>query len=66
MKTLPEVLSILRGSKQFDFEYGNHGCTVLVITNYYTGEKVRLDLGNITEEMLDELQVELNEENDSY
>ena len=58
MKTLNEALDIIRGSKQFDFEYGGNGSTVLVITGYYTGERLRLDLANIDDEILDTLQVE--------
>lgn len=58
MKTLDEALTIIRGSKQYEFAYGENGSTVLVITGYYTGERLRLDLGNIDEEILDALQVE--------
>lgn len=58
MKTLEQAQRIINGSKQFNFEYGDNGATVLVITGYYTGETLRLDLGNLTEETLDELQVE--------
>lgn len=58
MKTLEEALRIIDGSKQFSFEYGDNGNTVLVITGYRTGETLRLDLAYLTQDMLDELQVE--------
>jgi hypothetical protein len=47
---IKKVLEIMRGSKQYEF----HGA-VLTVTGYYTGERVKLDLSNLTEEMLDEL-----------
>lgn len=58
MKSLQEALSIIWGSKQFEFDYGDNGSTVLVITSYYNGDTLRLDLGNIDDEILDALQVE--------
>lgn len=64
MKDLRQALGIIRGSKQFNFEYGDNGSTVLVITSYYTGEELRLDLANITEDILEELQIEGNNEED--
>ena len=53
MKAIEQVLDILNGSISYEFDG-----TVLKVTSYFTGETVRLDLGNITQEMLDELQVE--------
>ena len=53
MKAIEQVLDILNGSISYEFDG-----TVLKITSYFTGETVRLDLGNLTQEMLDELQVE--------
>ena len=64
MKDLRQALRIINGSKQFKFEYGDNGSTVLVITSYHTGEELRLDLANITEDILDELQIEGNNEED--
>lgn len=62
MKTINEAFEIITGSKRFNFEYGEHGSTVLVISSYYTGEELRLDLGNINEEILEALQVEESNE----
>ena len=45
-----EVMQIIHGSKRYEF----HG-SVLTVTGYYTGERVKLDLSNLTEEMLEEL-----------
>lgn len=53
MKAIEQVLDILNGSISYEFDG-----TVLKVTSYFTGETVRLDLGNLTQEMLDELQVE--------
>lgn len=53
MKAIEQVLDILNGSINYEFDG-----TVLKVTSYFTGETVRLDLGNLTQEMLDELQVE--------
>lgn len=44
-------------SKEFTF-YGS----VLEIRGYYSGKRVRLDLGNIDEEMFEELVVDDDEE----
>ena len=41
---------IIGGSKQYEFSG-----TVLTVTGYYTGRRVRLDLSKITPEMLDEI-----------
>lgn len=49
-------MEIIRGSKQFSFNG-----TVLEITGYYTGKSIRLDLGTLTEEMLEELTPESEE-----
>lgn len=62
MKSLEEALSIIRGSKLFSFESGENGSTILVITGYRSGKTLKLDLANITNSMLNELQVE--DEND--
>lgn len=62
MKTLDQALRIIEGSKQFDFVEGQNGCTVLEIINYFTGERLRLDLAYIDDEILDSLQVEETEE----
>lgn len=64
MKNLRQALGIINGSKQFKFESGDNGRTVLLITSYNTGEELRLDLANITEDILNELQIEENNEED--
>ena len=66
MKTLDQALSIIRESKSFEFEDGEHGPTVLVIRNYYSGEALRLDLAYIDEEILEALQVEDYDEEEDY
>lgn len=47
---LDELCRILAGSKEYKFEYGDYGMTVLKLTNYNTGYVVRLDLGKLVEE----------------
>lgn len=62
---LDELCRILAGSKEYKFEYGDYGMTVLKLTNYNTGYVVRLDLGRLVEEypeIAEELIV--NEESD--
>lgn len=54
-----EVMQIIHGSKQYEFQG-----PVLTVTGYYTGKKVKLDLSRLTEEMLDELI--LDEEDEDY
>jgi hypothetical protein len=45
-----ELCRILNGSKQYKFEYGDYGMTVLELTNYNTGRTVSIDLGKLMEE----------------
>lgn len=59
---MKELNEILQGSKEYKFEYGENGLTVLKLTGYRTGKTVKLDLSKITEEMLEELIVEEGEE----
>lgn len=44
---------ILAGSKRYEFED-----TVLSVTDYFTGDEVRLDLGRVDEDMYEELKAE--------
>lgn len=57
--------SILNGSKQYEFDYGVNGMTVLVLTNYYTGEEIKLDLSVLldNEDVLTDM-IELAKENE--
>lgn len=56
-------MRILGGSKQYEFQYNEDGYpSVLIITSYYSGEQVKLDLSRLTPDMLDELQVKENED----
>ncbi len=59
---MKELNEILQGSKEYKFEYGENGMTVLKITGYYTGKEIKLDLSKLTEEMLEELIVEEGED----
>lgn len=58
MKTFEQAMNIIQGSKRYEFEDGMFGPTVLVITDYYSGERLSLDLANLDEETLELLQVE--------
>ena len=49
--TYREFQSIIAGSKSYEFDG-----TCLEITGYYTGQRVRLDLSRITEEMFEDIQ----------
>ncbi len=64
---MDELSRILNGSKQYTFEYGNYGMTVLELTNYNTGKKVSIDLGKLIEEypeVMEDIIVEDNEESE--
>lgn len=54
-----DVMQIINGSKQYEF----HG-PVLTVMGYYTGKRVKFDLSRLTEEMLEELI--LDEEDEDY
>lgn len=47
---MDELARILAGSKEYEFEYGDYGMSVLKLTNYNTGKKVLIDLGKLIEE----------------
>lgn len=52
-----KFLQTVKGSKQYEFEG-----SVLTITNYRTGERVRLDLAKMDEDMLEALTPDDDEE----
>ena len=63
MIDINEFKSILRGSKRYEFEEDDR----FVITGYYDGRRVALDLTRIDQEMLDELIIEdEDEDEDDY
>lgn len=66
MKSLNEALHIIHASKRYEFVDGENGATVLVITDYNTGEELRLDLSRMDEETLDTLQVDEEPEEYEY
>lgn len=65
---MDELSRILNGSKEYKFEYGDYGMSVLKLTNYNTGATVSIDLGKLIEEhpevMEDIIVVENEEEED--
>lgn len=56
-----EVMEVLKGSKQYEFDGA-----LLTVTGYYTGKQVRLDLSKLTEEMIEALTPEDDEEDEDY
>lgn len=52
-----EFAKLLQGSLRYEMHNGT-----LTLTGYYSGKEINLDLTRITEEMLEELIVEDNEE----
>ena len=48
---IDEYAKIIYGSKRYCFDG-----TLLIISDYYTGKTVRLDMANMTQDMLDELE----------
>lgn len=59
MIELRTALQIINGSKEYSFKG-----TILTVKNYYTGQAIKLDLGRLTEEILEELQPEPDEEDE--
>lgn len=60
-----ELGRILNGSKEFRFEYGDYGFSVLELTNYNAGKRVSIDLGKLLEEypeVMEDIIVEESEE----
>lgn len=47
---LNNLSSILSGSKQYKFDYGDYGMSVLILTGYYSGKQVSLDLGKLLQD----------------
>lgn len=56
----------LYGSKQFTFEYGDNGNTVLELTNYNNGDRVYIDLSLISKEVFDSIVVDIDDIEDDY
>lgn len=64
-----ELSRILGGSKQYTFEYGDYGMSVLELTNYNTGKRVSIDLGKLIEEypeVMEDIIVTEGDEEDEY
>ena len=52
-----KFLEIINGSKSFKFEDGEHGSTILVLTNYYSGETIKLDLALLSEKSINKILI---------
>lgn len=52
---------VVNGSKQFTFEG-----SVLVLTDYYTGERTKIDLALIDEDVFNEIVVDDEDMEDEY
>lgn len=61
MEELSRAMNILHGSIRYEFEG-----TILTVTGYYSGESISLDLGKLTEEMLEELQPDTEEDEEDW
>ena len=60
-----ELSRILNNSKEYKFEYGDYGMSVLKLTNYNTGATVKIDLGKLMEEypeVMEEIIIDESEE----
>ena len=60
-----ELCRILNGSKQYEFDYGDYGMSVLKLTNYNTGARVNIDLGKLIEEYPEVMEDIIIEEEES-
>lgn len=58
MTLYDKFISILNNSKTFEFENG----TTLVLTDYHTGEKIKLDLTNLDEDAFNSMVIKKNED----
>lgn len=54
---MEKLQKILRNGKRYEMNG-----SILTLTHYYTGEEIRLDLSMISEEALEEMTVEEEEE----
>lgn len=64
-----ELSRILNGSKQYEFDYGDYGMTVLKLTNYNTGKSVSIDLGilmNEYPEVMEDIILDDDEEKEEW
>lgn len=64
-----ELSRILNGSKQYEFDYGDYGMSVLKLTNYNTGKTVSIDLGilmNEYPEVMEEIILNDDEEKEEW
>lgn len=52
-----KAMRIINGSKRYEFITD----TILEITDYFSGDSIKLDLSCLTDEMLEELTVEDDE-----
>lgn len=59
MANVHDFKRMIRGSMRYEF-YD----TVLTITGWYSGKSISIDLGELTEEMFEELVVEEDDEDD--
>ena len=50
------LASILGGSKEYSFKYGDYGMTVLKLRGYYNGREAKIDLGKLIEEYPDVME----------
>lgn len=55
--TMEKLQTILRASKRYEMNG-----SILTITHYYTGEEIKLDLSKMSEEALEEMTPEEDEE----
>lgn len=55
-----KFMRVLKSSKRYEMDCEGH----LIITDYYTGEEITLDLTQIDPEMFEQLKVEDDEEED--
>lgn len=59
---MEKLKRILRDSKRYEMQG-----SILTLTHYYTGEEIKLDLSQISEETLEEMTaIEEEEEEDVY
>lgn len=59
MSNLEKLQRILRASKRYEMNG-----SILTLTHYYTGEEIKLDLSQMSEETLEDMVVEEEEEED--
>ena len=57
-----DAVHILNNSKRFTFDQDN--CSTLIVSDYYTGDEVRIDFSRMSQDTYENLAMEMDDEYD--